>query len=69
MSDIDIAFIKQLVAATQNVELDDRAATRLATVSDRAFRTMDLIAGGSLFETEPAKFEAAMARLAGDGDD
>lgn len=69
MSKIDSAFIKQLVATTQNIELDERAAAHLAKVSEQAFRTLGRVAGSSLFDTEPARFEAAMARLAGDSDD
>lgn len=69
MSDIDRDFIKRLVVATQNIELDDRAAAHLTKVSGRAFRTMDGVVGGSLFDTEPARFDGAMARLAGEGDD
>ena len=69
MSEIDSAFIKRLVVATQNIELDDRAAAHLTKVSGRAFRTMGVGFGGSLFDTEPARFDRAMARLAGKGDD
>jgi hypothetical protein len=69
MSNIDSAFIKRFVAATQNVELDEQAATHLAKVSEQAFRTLGRVAGSSLFDTEPARFEAAMGRLAGDDDD
>ena len=68
MSSVDQRFIQQLVAITQGIALEDRAAGRLAGIIGHALPTLDELAGGGLFDTEPASFERALDAFAGDGD-
>lgn len=64
MAELSSEFIKKLVTATQDIELDDVAASRVAKASAQAIRTLDAKAGQSLFDTEPAKFAAMLANFA-----
>ena len=65
MTELSSEFIRQLVAATQGVELDNVAAVRVATVTTQVIRMLDAKFSGSQFDTEPAKFDAMLAEFAG----
>lgn len=68
MSSIDPSFIRQVVATTQGIALEDPAVARMAGIIGRALPTLDVLAGDGLFDTEPASFDRTLAALAGDGD-
>ena len=67
MTELRSDFIGRLVAATQGVELDDTAAARVARTAAGVAETMRAITGRSLFDTEPAKFDAMLAHYAEPG--
>lgn len=69
MSSIDPAFIRNLVATTQGIALEDPAAARLAGIIGQALPTLNTLAGDGLFDTEPSSFDRALAALAADGDE
>lgn len=64
MSTIDSIFIRQLVANTQGITLQDPASERLAAIISHALPTLDALAGGGLFDTEPASFDRMLVDAA-----
>ena len=70
MNRLDADFVLDLVARTQGIELQADSAGRSADSGNAITATLDAIAGGSLFDTEPAHFERELHRLRGEpGDD
>ena len=63
MSSIDADFVRDLVDRTQGVRLTPESAQRLAQSSASICRTLDALAGESLFDTEPAQFDSELRRL------
>jgi hypothetical protein len=66
---MDSQKMRNLVMYWQGVELDDEAAERLAKLSASVGRTLNSLAGGSMFDTEPAHFDRALAAVAEREDD
>jgi hypothetical protein len=64
MSTIDPDFIRHLVANTQGITLQDPASERLAAILGHALATLDALAGGGLFDTEPASFDRMLTDAA-----
>ena len=64
MSTIDSVFIRDLVANTQGITLAGPASERLAAILGHALATLDALAGGGLFDTEPASFDRMLAEAA-----
>jgi hypothetical protein len=64
MSTIDSVFIRHLVANTQGITLAGPASERLAAILGHALPTLDALAGGGLFDTEPASFDRMLAEAA-----
>lgn len=64
MSTIDPDFIRHLVANTQGIALEGPASERLAAILGHAIPTLDALAGGGLFDTEPASFDRMLADAA-----
>ena len=64
MTELSSDFIGRLVAATQGVALDGAAAARVAKTAAQVAGTMQAITGRSLFDTEPAKFDAMLDHYA-----
>lgn len=64
MSTIDSVFIQHLVANTQGITLQGPASERLAAIVSHALPTLDALAGGGLFDTEPASFERMLTDAA-----
>ncbi len=58
--------MQELVGAWQGVALEDAAAARLAALSAALRKTLDAVAGPSLFDTEPAHFERVLRAMARD---
>ena len=65
MSSTDADFIRDLVDRTQGVSLTPKSARRMAKMNASIARTLDALAGGSLFDTEPAQFDRELRRLGG----
>ena len=63
MKDIDADFIRDLVDRTQGVQLTPESAKRMAKANASIRRTLGALAGGSLFDTEPAQFDRELRRL------
>jgi len=66
---MDAQRMRELVRYWQGVELDDDAAARLAGLSASLGRTLKAVAGGSMFDTEPAHYDRALRAMAVRGDD
>jgi hypothetical protein len=66
---MDSQMMRDLVMYWQGVTLDDEAAARLADLSNSVGKTLNAVAGGSMFDTEPAHFDRALNTMAGRGDD
>lgn len=66
---MDSQKMRELVMYWQGVELDDEAAARLADLSTSVGKTLNAVAGGSMFDTEPAHFDRALVTMAGRRDD
>ena len=60
--------IRDLVMYWQRVELDDEAATRLAKQSVAVGKALRRVAGGSMFDTEPAHYDRALISMSGRDD-
>ena len=52
----------------QQVELDEEAAKRLANQSIGVGKAMQFVAGGSMFDTEPAHYDRALIAMSGRDD-
>lgn len=66
---MDSQTMHELARYWQGVELDDEAAARLAALSVSVGKTLNTVAGGSMFDTEPAHFDRALNAMSGRGDD
>jgi len=66
---MDAEKMRELVRYWQGVELDDAAAARLASLSVSLGRTLNAVAGGSMFDTEPAHYDRALRAMAERSDD
>ena len=66
---MDDQKMRDLVLYWQGVELEDEAAKRLANLSVSVGKTMNAVAGGSMFDTEPAHFDRALVAMAERDDD
>jgi hypothetical protein len=64
MSEIDRDFIATIVRELQGITLDAAVAERIADVNASVVKTLDAVAGGSLFDTEPAHFDRMLSDLA-----
>ena len=62
---MDEQKMRDLVMYWQQVELDDEAAKRLANQSIGAGKALREVAGGSMFDTEPAHFDRALIGMSG----
>ena len=60
--------MRDLVAFWQGVELDDDAACRLSNQSVAAGKALRRVAGGSMFDTEPAQYDRALIAMSGRDD-
>ncbi len=67
MSKIDEQFVQDLVPRTQGITLSSESVRRSAGSLGAVMRTLDRLASGSLFDTEPAQFDRELARQAGSG--
>ena len=63
---MDALRMQELVWEWQGVDLNDAAAKRLSAMSVSVRDAMDVVAGQSLFDTEPAHFERALRAMASD---
>lgn len=61
---MDAKQVKALAAEWHGVALEDAAAERLAAGSAAITATLEAVAGGSLFDTEPAHFDRALVAMA-----
>jgi hypothetical protein len=50
-------LVSDMVAATQGIELGEASARRVAAAIAGFSATVDRVAGASLMETEPARFD------------
>ncbi len=66
---MDSETVRNLVMYWQEVELDDEAAARLADLSKSVGKTLNTVAGGSMFDTEPAHFDRELIVMAERGDE
>ncbi len=66
---MDSQKMRDLVMYWQGVELDNEAAVRLANLSGSVGKTLNAVAGGSMFDTEPAHFDRALVAMSGRDDD
>ena len=66
---MDSQTMRELVMYWQGVTIDDEAAERLAALSTSVGKTLNAVAGGSMFDTEPAHFDRALVAMAGRNDD
>lgn len=66
---MDSQTMRELVMYWQGVTIDDEAAERLAALSTSVGKTLNAVAGGSMFDTEPAHFDRALVTMAGRRDD
>jgi hypothetical protein len=66
---MDSETMRDLVMYWQGVTIDDEAAARLAALSTSVGKTLNAVAGRSMFDTEPAHFDRALVTMAGHGDD
>ncbi len=66
---MDSQTVRDLVMYWQGVKLDDEAAVRLAELSSSVGKTLNAVASGSMFDTEPAHFDRALNKMAVRGDD
>ncbi len=66
---LDARKLRDLVMYWQGVELDDEAAARLAKQSISVGETLNAVAGGSMFDTEPAHFDRELVAMSGRDDD
>jgi len=66
---LDASKMRDLVMYWQGVKLDDEAAARLAKQSGSVGKTLNAVAGKSMFDTEPAHFDRALVAMSGRGDD
>jgi hypothetical protein len=60
--------MRELVMYWQDVTLDDEAAARLAKQSLAVGKALRRVAGGSMFDTEPAHFDRALIAMSGRDD-
>ena len=60
--------MRDLVMYWQQVELDEEAAKRLAKQSIGVGKAMQFVAGGSMFDTEPAHYDRALIAMSGRDD-
>jgi hypothetical protein len=65
---VDDQKIRDLVMYWQKVELDDEAASRLANQSVAVGKALRRVAGGSMFDTEPAHYDRALIAMSGRDD-
>jgi hypothetical protein len=63
---MDALRMQELVWEWQGVDLNDAAAKRLSAMSVSVRDALDVVAGQSLFDTEPAHFERALRAMASD---
>lgn len=66
---MDSQTMRNLVMYWQGVTLDDEAAARLADLSTSVGKTLNAVAGGSMFDTEPAHYDRALIAIAERNDD
>lgn len=66
---MDARRVKELAAAREGVVLDDAAAERLSRTAAAIADTLGAVARESLFDTEPAHFDRALAAMATRRDD
>lgn len=66
---MDAQTMRELVRYWQDVELDDEAAARLAGLSVSVGKSLNAVAGGSMFDTEPAHYDRALRAMAARRDD
>ena len=66
---LDSQKMRDLVLYWQGVELHGEAAARLAKQSSSVGKTLNAVAGKSMFDTEPAHFDRALVAMSGRGDD
>ncbi len=66
---MDSQTMRDLVMYWQGVTLDDEAASRLAALSTSVGKTLNAVAGGSMFDTEPAHYDRALIAMAERSDD
>jgi hypothetical protein len=57
MTKITERLVSDMVAATQGIQLGEAAARRVAAVIAAFSAAVDRVAGASLMETEPARFD------------
>lgn len=70
MKRLDADFVLALVARTHDIKLQADSARRSADAGNAIAVALAAVAGGSLFDTEPAHFERELHRLrGGPGDD
>lgn len=60
--------MRDLVMYWQGVELDDETALRLANQSVAVGKALRRVAGGSMFDTEPAHYDRALIAMSGRDD-
>lgn len=60
---MDAQKMRDLVMYWQGVELDDEAAARLANQSISVGKALQRVAGGSMFDTEPAHYDRALIAM------
>ena len=65
---MDSRKMRDLVLHRQGVALDEEAAKRLANLSMSVGKTLNAVAGGSMFDTEPAHFDRALNAMSGRDD-
>jgi len=65
---VDGKTLRDLVMYWQEIELDEEAASRLANQSVAVGKALRNVAGGSMFDTEPAHYDRALIAMSGRDD-
>lgn len=66
MADIDPDDLARAIAAHHGAAIPEDSLARAAAMLAAVIETLDAVAGGSMFDTEPAQFERVLASLAGE---